>query len=161
MAAGNVKAAGNVTVSFGAQVTRNSDGSWSADIPGVNVGIALNSTNFTYMDQGLIASTQNDYDLTASNLDGQGAKDLTGLYVLHIFVPVAGSGSGSFTVSSGTTNPYLGLPLAANGLVLTQTTPFRMAFGDLVVSAGAKTEDWTLSGTLQMWAYIFAGPSRF
>lgn len=159
----NVKAAGAINLSFNAQVTRNSDGTLSAAIPGVALGMSLNILNFTQMDQGLKTASLNELDLTALNLDGSGAKDLTGLYIAVIVVPVPGSGSGTMTAAAGTTTPYLcGFPtLVGDANVLSQATAFRIWFGDAVVASGAKTLDFLVSGTLSFWIYVFAGPNRF
>lgn len=157
----NVQASGNMTVSFSVAGTRNSDGSQEFSVPAVLTSLGLSITNFTLFDQGKQTVTQDDYDLTASNLDGTGSKDFTALYVLIILVPIAGSGSGTVTVSSGTTNPYLCAPLAASGMILTQSTPIRVLWGDRAVSSTLKTLDLTLSGTMSYWMYVLGGPSRF
>lgn len=159
--AANVTFGGNISLAFSAQGTQNSSGTLETSVPAVLASLGIDVTKCTYFDHGLISTTQDDLDLTALNLDGAGTKDLTGLYFIGIAVPVAGSGSGTVTMSSGTTNPYLGLPLAASGMKLVQTSPFRVLHGDLAVAAGAKTLDLTLSGTLSYWLYIFAGPTRF
>lgn len=157
----NVTFGGNIALAFSGSGTQNSSGTLSTSVPAVLASLGMDVTKCTYFDHGYISSTQDDLDLTALNLDGAGAKDLTGLYFVMIAVPVAGSGSGTVTMSSGTTNPYLGVPLAASGNKLVQTSAFRLWFGDLAVAAGAKTLDLPLSGTLSYWLYVFAGPTRF
>lgn len=157
----NVTFGGNVSLSMSFQGTRNSDGTQQTSAPAILASLGMDVTKCTIVDQGLATTTKDDLDLTSLNLDGTGAKDLTGLYFMMLAIPVAGSGSGTVTCSSGTTNPYLGLPLAASGNILVQTSAFRLWFGDLLVASGAKTLDLTVSGTISYWLYIFAGPTRF
>lgn len=160
--AANVTFGGNVSLALSFQGTRNSDGTQQTSAPAVLASLGMDVSKCTYVDQGLISTTKDDLDLTTLNLDGTGAKDLTGLYFLMVAIPVAGSGSGTVTCSSGTTNPYLsGFPVVANANILTQTSAFRLWYGDVVVASGAKTLDLTVAGTISYWLYVFAGPTRF
>lgn len=158
----NVTMGGNISLQFSAAGTRNSDGSQEFSVPAILASLGLDVSTCTVFDQGRFSADQDDLDLTALNLDGTGAKSLDGLYFIMLFVPVAGSGSGVLTISSGTTNPYLGAPLAASGMKLTQNRAFRVLHGDRAVSSTLKTLDIDLdTNPLTWWEYVFAGPNPF
>ena len=144
-------------MAYSGQGTRDSAGNltWACPAQAVSVGMAA----FSQFDQSLaLTTTQDDLDLTAINLDGSGAKDLTGLvgYLLVRYV----SGSGSVLVKKGTTNGYDGAAVGGTTVGGASTSsPFAIVPFTVASAIGAsnKTLDLTVTGTITYSVAVFAG----
>lgn len=152
----NSTANANVTISYGGEGTTDDDGDsgWQ-----VAVEQAMHSMQgFAKFDRGTITTTQDEYDLSASNLDGLGARDFTGLYGFIILRYISGSGSVAF--GPGTTNGAAWFGNGTLGAASTQTKFHIQAMTTTaLVTASLKTLDLTVTGTIKFSVTVFAGAS--
>lgn len=151
----NSTAGANLSISHGGQGTRDADGNLTWNSP-VSVR-SLAMAGFSQFDvDNSISATVTAQDLSALNLDGSGAKDLTGLYGFIVLEYV--SGTGYFTVDPGASNPYyvgtfsVGSPAA--GAMPSAIIPITVG---ALVDASHKTLDLTLTGTCTIRETVYAG----
>lgn len=152
----NSAANASITIVYGGEGTRDSDGDsrWAQAIEPTTHSMQ----GFSQFDRGTLRATQDDIDLSALNLDGTGAKDLTGLYGFIILRYVSGSGSVAF--GPGTANGAAWFGNGTLGGATTQTRVFcqPMTTGALV-TASLKTLDLTVTGDIVYTMTVFAGTS--
>ena len=153
----NSTANASITIAHGGSGTRDGDGNtiWQRDVS--QRGHSMQG--FAQFDQDrVLTGTIDEQDLSALNLDGTGAKNLTGLYGFIVYEYV--SGSGSVLIEPGDTN---GAAWHGTVTIGGQTTQSRFFIQPMVtgalVTGSLKTIDHTATGTITYSMTVYAGAS--
>jgi hypothetical protein len=122
MATSNVSGGMNYTATNSGSGQRAAGGADPWVWPALQTTSSMSGSTFTVTDMNdALTTTQDDWDLNASNLDGAGTRSFAALSGFIIITYI--SGTGSVAVAPGTTNPATWFPTCTLGGGATQTRP--------------------------------------
>jgi hypothetical protein len=148
MATSNVSGGMNYTATNSGSGQRAAGGADPWVWPALQTTSSMSGSTFTVTDMNdALTTTQDDWDLNASNLDGAGTRSFAALSGFIIITYI--SGTGSVAVAPGTTNPATWFPTCTLGGGATQTRQVVVYMtATSLVSGTVKTVDLTVTGSV-------------